>query len=49
VAAEVKSRDGLSVADAWIASSALLHDAELVHKDSEFDAVQGLRSYHLPD
>jgi len=49
VAAEVKSRGGLSVADAWIASLALLHDAELVHKDPEFDAVQGLRSYPLPD
>jgi predicted nucleic acid-binding protein len=49
VAAEVKSRGGLSVADAWIASLALLHDAELVHKDPEFDAVKGLRSYRLPD
>jgi len=49
VAAEVKSRGGLSVADAWIASLALLHDAELVHKDPEFDAVEGLRSHRLPD
>ena len=49
VAAEVKSRGGLSVADAWIASLALLHDAELVHKDPEFDAVEGLRAYRLPD
>jgi len=49
VAAEVKSRGGLSVADAWIASLALLHDAELVHKDPEFDAVEGLHSRHLPD
>ena len=48
-AAEVKSRGGLSVADAWIASLALLHDAELVHKDPEFDAVEGLHSRHLPD
>jgi predicted nucleic acid-binding protein len=48
-AAEVKSRGGLSVADAWIASLALLHDAELVHKDPEFDNVEGLRSYRLPD
>lgn len=48
-AAEVKSRGGLSVADAWIASLALLHDAELVHKDPEFDTVEGLRSYRLPD
>ena len=48
-AAEVKSRGGLSVADAWIASLALLHDARLVHKDPEFDAVEGLRSHCLPD
>jgi len=48
-AAEVKSHGGLSVADAWIASLALLHDAELVHKDPEFDSVEGLRAYHLPD
>lgn len=48
-AAEVKSRGGLSVADAWIASLALLHDAELVHKDPEFEAVEGLRSHRLPD
>jgi predicted nucleic acid-binding protein len=48
-AAEVKSRGGLSMADAWIASLALLHDAELVHKDPEFDDVEGLRSYRLPE
>jgi len=48
-AAEVKSRGGLSVADAWIASLALLHDAQLVHKDPEFDAVEGLRACRLPD
>ncbi len=47
-AAEVKSRGGLSVADAWIASLALLHDAQLVHKDPEFDAVEGLRALKLP-
>jgi len=48
-AAEVKSRGGLSVADAWIASLALLRDAQLVHKDPEFDAVEGLHAYRLPD
>ena len=47
VAADVKSRGGLSLADAWIASLALMHDAELVHKDPEFDRVEGLRSYRL--
>jgi len=47
-AAEVKSRGGLSVADAWNAALALMHEAQLVHKDSEFDSVEGLRAYRLP-
>ncbi len=47
VAADVKSRGGLSLADAWIASLALMHDAELVHKDPEFERVEGLRSLRL--
>ena len=46
-AAEIKARGGLSLADAWIASLALIHDAELVHKDPEFDHVEGLRSFRL--
>jgi predicted nucleic acid-binding protein len=47
-AALVKSRGGLSLADAWIAALALLQDAELVHKDPEFDGVEGLRALKLP-
>ena len=46
-AARIKSGGGLSLADAWIAALALMHDAELVHKDPEFDRVEGLRSYRL--
>jgi predicted nucleic acid-binding protein len=46
-AARVKARGGLSLADAWIASLAVMLDAELVHKDSEFDSVPGLRSVRL--
>ena len=46
-AAEIKARDGLSLGDAWIASLALMHDAELVHKDPEFDRVEGLHSLRL--
>ncbi len=46
-AAEVKTNGGLSVADAWIASLALMRDAELVHKDPEFDRVPGLRAMKL--
>ena len=46
-AAAIKARGGLSLADAWIAALALTHDAELVHKDPEFDSVEGLRSLRL--
>ena len=46
-AARLKARGGLSLADAWIASLALMYDAELVHKDPEFDRIEGLRSYRL--
>ena len=46
-AARLKARGGLSLADAWIASLALMYDAQLVHNDPEFDRVEGLRSYRL--
>ena len=36
VAARIKARGGLSVADAWIAATAVVRDAILVHKDPEF-------------
>ena len=38
-AAAVKARHRLSVADAWIAASAVLEDAVLVHKDPAFEHV----------
>ena len=47
-AAILKAHGGLSVADAWIAALALLLDAELVHKDPEFDKVRGLQALRLP-
>ncbi len=47
LAADVKARGGLSLADAWIASLALMHNAELLHNDPEFDSVDGLRSCRL--
>lgn len=47
-AAHVKTQGRLSVADAWVASLALIKDAELVHKDPEFDSVQGLQTLRLP-
>ncbi len=46
-AARLKARGGLSLADAWIASLALMHDADLVHKNPEFDAVPGLKALRL--
>jgi len=44
----VKAKTSLSVADAWIASLALLHQAELVHKDPEFESVPDLPMTKLP-
>ncbi len=38
-AAELKATCRVSLADAWIAASALLHGATLVHKDPEFETV----------
>jgi predicted nucleic acid-binding protein len=47
-AARVKAAGGLSIADAWIAALALLLNAELVHKDPEYERVEGLRQVRLP-
>ncbi|HEY76675.1 MAG TPA: type II toxin-antitoxin system VapC family toxin [Thermoflexia bacterium] len=47
-AAKIKASTPLSVADAWICSLAQLLDAELVHKDPEYDAVSNLKSLQLP-
>lgn len=33
----------LGVQDAWIAATAIAHDAELLTQDSDFDSVPGLR------
>lgn len=38
-AARIKALHRLSLADAWIAASAVLADATLVHKDPEFRAL----------
>ena len=46
-AALVKASDGLSLADAWMAALAMLSNAQLVHKDPEFDNIAGLRSAKL--
>ena len=47
-AAQVKAPGKISLADAWVASLALLNDAELVHKDPEFEDVPNLKHLKLP-
>lgn len=46
-AARIKAGGGLSVADAWIAATALRHEAILVHKDPEFERLDALRQERL--
>ncbi len=38
-AAEIKANHRLSLADAWIAATALLRNGTLVHKDPEFSSL----------
>ena len=47
-AAQIKVSAQVSVADAWICSLARLLDAELVHKDPEYDTVTDLQVLRLP-
>src|SRR4051794_9489198 len=47
-AAGLKARGRLSMADAWNAALAMVLGTELVHKDPEFDHVQGLKHRRLP-
>jgi predicted nucleic acid-binding protein len=46
-AAEVKAKNAVSVADAWIAACAGMLGATLVHKDPEFVPL-AIRQEHLP-
>lgn len=46
-AACIKARGGLSVADAWIAATAQIHKAILVHKDPEFASLSEIEQEHL--
>jgi len=41
LAGEIKALYRLSVADAWIIATAIHHDAQLVHKDPEFEQIEG--------
>jgi predicted nucleic acid-binding protein len=47
-AASIKATHPLSLADAWIAASALELGATLVHKDPEFESLPGLIDERLP-
>lgn len=47
-ASEIKANYRLSLADAWIAASAILHNACLVHKDPEFEALDSIKQQRLP-
>ena len=46
-AARIKARGGLSVADAWIAATATVRDAVLVHADPEFVPLRQVRQERL--
>jgi predicted nucleic acid-binding protein len=46
-AARIKHKGGLSVADAWIAATAVLREAILVHKDPEFTTLADLAQEQL--
>jgi predicted nucleic acid-binding protein len=47
-AASVKATHALSVADAWVAATALELSATLVHKDPEFEQLPLLKEERLP-
>jgi predicted nucleic acid-binding protein len=47
-AASLKAVHALSLADAWIAATALEGQATLMHKDPEFEAIAGLSEERLP-
>jgi len=47
-ASEIKANYQLSLADAWIAASAILQGACLVHKDPEFEVIESIEKKLLP-
>ena len=44
----VKATYPLSLADAWIAATAMECDATLIHKDPEFERLASLKEERLP-
>ena len=47
-ASEIKANYQLSLADAWIAASAVLQGACLVHKDPKFEVIKSIEQELLP-
>jgi predicted nucleic acid-binding protein len=47
-AARFKARYQISVADAWIAATAAVHNLTLVHKDPELEPLDGVARLPLP-
>jgi len=47
-ASAIKANYQLSLADAWIAASAVLQGACLVHKDPEFEVIDSIEQELLP-
>ena len=47
-AAQIKSAGRISVADSWIAATALVYVATLVHKDPEFQPLEDIPQEVLP-
>jgi predicted nucleic acid-binding protein len=48
LAARLKATVRLSLGDAWVASLALIAEADLVHKDPQFENVPDLKMVRLP-
>ena len=46
-ASSLKARGGLSVADSWIAATAMIRRAILIHKDPEFVEFKDIRQEFL--
>jgi len=46
-AASLKSRRGLSLADCWIAATALVRGAVLVHRDPEYEGLREIRQRRI--
>jgi predicted nucleic acid-binding protein len=42
-AARIKAQGKISVADSWIAATAMVYEATLVHKDPEFETLSDIR------